>query len=816
MSLRFDLVVCAGFDGEVRAIEKLPDFENVRFHVHPTHCDLGESTWTGLGEAVDAYRREGCPAGVVGGYCLTRPANELGLDGTCRLYRKSQCTEWVAGKEALDRLHRDGALPVLPGWLRNWQSHVEARWGSDRKAAQSFFRDVARKVVLLDTGVYPGLDRELKAFGRFLHLPCEVYPAGLEHFRMALKQVVLSWRLDLLEAVAEERVAAIGRRLADYARVGHLLGAITSAKTMEGAETGVLELFRIVLAPREACYHSLESLSGRTVPEGSPLDRILTLNADQAWADDGTTMFVKIAHGREVLGVLELAGIEGSGLGDHGLDLALTLAGISGLGLSTVLMSRAIEAARERAASAEAALASDDEKLSRIFNYPLGIYRTTPLGKILDASPTLARMLGYPDVESLKTVSFWDLHSDPRDRDHKRAFLDASSMVGIFESLLRRPNGTSFWAEDSCRATKDAQGKVLFYEGIIEDITARKKMTDEHTWVVHLQAAVGEVSERLLSPTPIEEMSALVMDRARRLTSSVTAFVGHIDRQTGGLVPSAMTPDAGALLAEHPPGDASLHGGSGIWRWVLEKKRPIVIAVPSLDPRYTGMPKWHLPIGHFLAVPAIMSGTIVGLIVVANAENPYVERDLKAVERLADLYAIAVQRTRTEDALREMSLVDELTKAYNRRGFMTLAEQQIKIAHRTKKDMSLFYADLDDLKSINDTFGHEEGDAALVEAAALLRDVFRDSDIIARLGGDEFVVLAIDVAEGKVAALARRLREKLQARNARAETAYALSFSLGIVRYDPDKPCPLQELLTLADRKMYQDKTSKKGASAAA
>jgi diguanylate cyclase (GGDEF)-like protein len=147
---------------------------------------------------------------------------------------------------------------------------------------------------------------------------------------------------------------------------------------------------------------------------------------------------------------------------------------------------------------------------------------------------------------------------------------------------------------------------------------------------------------------------------------------------------------------------------------------------------------------------------------------------------------------------------------------MTLAEQQIKVAHRTKKQMSIFYADLDDLKKINDTFGHEEGDVALVEAAALLREAFRDSDIIARLGGDEFAVLTIDVAEGKAATLARRLREKIAARNSRPGQEYAISFSLGTARYDPDKPCSLAELLTAADRKMYQDKSARKAAAEAA
>jgi diguanylate cyclase (GGDEF)-like protein len=306
------------------------------------------------------------------------------------------------------------------------------------------------------------------------------------------------------------------------------------------------------------------------------------------------------------------------------------------------------------------------------------------------------------------------------------------------------------------------------------------------------------------------------MEHARRLTSSATAFVGHVDERTGRLIPAAMTPDAREMLDGHPGENGSIHDASEMWRWVLEKRKAILTNMPSLDPRYSGMPDWHFPVRHFLAVPAVMSGLIVGLIVVANPDVPYADRDLKAVERLATLYAIAVHRTRTEDELRDLSLVDELTKLYNRRGFMTLAEQQLKVAHRTKKDMALFYADLDDLKKINDGFGHDEGDAALVEAAGLLRDIFRDSDIMARIGGDEFVVLAIDVAEGKAASLVRRLREKLAARNARPGQHYSVSFSLGVARYEPEKPCALAELLVQADRKMYQDKSSKKLVSAAA
>ena len=816
MSRRLTLIACSTFSREIQALQSSPDLEDVQFLTQPTACDMTEAVWPGLGDVVGSCAGQGCAVGLLGGYCLGGAVRDHRLEQACRLYRESQCPEWVADRAVLDGLLRDGALPVLPGWLKDWERHVDARWPSDRKAALSFFRDAARKVVLLDTGVGPDLDRELRSFARFLRMPYEVHPAGLGYFRLALGRIASAWRLETLRTENSDRLAVVQDRAVDYPRFGRLVDAVAGAADLDRAQAALVEFFRAVLAPRDASFLPLEALSGRPVPEGSPLDRILALNADTARTDDGAKVYVKVASGREILGVLEITGPGGPDGDGREAGLAAAAARIGGVALAHVRTRLALEAARGRADTAEAALASGAEMMARTFSYPLGTYRMTPQGRIVEAAPQLARMLGFPDVAALKIVNYWDLHKDPHDRDHKQAYLDSTSMVGLFECQLKRANGTTLWVEDSCRAAKDAAGRVLYYDGVIEDITEKRRMKEEHDRVVRLQAAVGEVSERLLSATPIGEISSLVLDQARRLTASPSGFVGHVDQKTGGLVPAAMTPDARSMAGAHADAAARFHESSGMWRWVLEERRAIVTTLPSLDPRYRGMPDWHLPVGPFLAVPAIMSDAIVGLIVVANAENPYLERDLKAVERLAQLYAIAVQRTRTEDELRDLSLVDELTRVYNRRGFWTLAEQQVKVAHRSRKEMTLFYADLDDLKKINDALGHEEGDNALVEAADLLRDVFRDSDIIARIGGDEFVILAIDIAESRAAGLARRLRDRIQARNAAPGNAYALTFSVGLCRYDPDRPCSLQELLTEADRRMYLEKTSKKAAGAAA
>jgi diguanylate cyclase (GGDEF)-like protein/PAS domain S-box-containing protein len=163
-----------------------------------------------------------------------------------------------------------------------------------------------------------------------------------------------------------------------------------------------------------------------------------------------------------------------------------------------------------------------------------------------------------------------------------------------------------------------------------------------------------------------------------------------------------------------------------------------------------------------------------------------------------------------EEELRALTLTDSLTGLYNRRGFLTFAEQHLKIANRMKSRIYMLYADLDNLKRINDTFGHQEGDTALKETAKLLEETFRESDIISRIGGDEFVVMPIKDAEENVAAITARLGHNLKRYNAREDRKYSLSVSVGITFYDPDQPITVEELLHRCDKLMYKEKTGKK------
>lgn len=160
-----------------------------------------------------------------------------------------------------------------------------------------------------------------------------------------------------------------------------------------------------------------------------------------------------------------------------------------------------------------------------------------------------------------------------------------------------------------------------------------------------------------------------------------------------------------------------------------------------------------------------------------------------------------------EAMMRELALFDVLTGLYNRRGFLTYADHLLKLSDRTQRGLILIYADLDNMKRINDVFGHEQGDRALISIAGVLKKTFRHSDVIARVGGDEFAILALEARAESLDALRKRLNENLQRTEYNADPSHKLTFSLGIIYYNPEKPYPIEELLKKADRLMYKEKT---------
>jgi len=171
---------------------------------------------------------------------------------------------------------------------------------------------------------------------------------------------------------------------------------------------------------------------------------------------------------------------------------------------------------------------------------------------------------------------------------------------------------------------------------------------------------------------------------------------------------------------------------------------------------------------------------------------------------------LRIRHVHLQERLREMSNSDELTGLYNRRGFYAIAQQQLKVANRAKGEVALLFADMDKFKSINDQWGHQKGDEALVSMADILKQTFRESDLIARISGDEFALLLIDTPEKNMSFVFNRLQKNIDAFNIHSGGMFNLSLSIGMSVYYHDRPCSVDELLRQADRRMYEQKQLKK------
>ncbi len=196
------------------------------------------------------------------------------------------------------------------------------------------------------------------------------------------------------------------------------------------------------------------------------------------------------------------------------------------------------------------------------------------------------------------------------------------------------------------------------------------------------------------------------------------------------------------------------------------------------------------------------TGILVDITAQKNAEEQ-LENALKKVK------LVNQEKQNMINSLRTLSLMDELSGLYNRRGFIASAQEQLLIAERKHIRLYFVFLDIDNLKKINDAWGHKKGDEAISSFANILKASMRKSDIKGRLGGDEFAALVQKAPKSGVNTIISRLHKNLKEFNSKKEFLFELSASIGVAEYNSKKPCSIDELMSRADKLMYRDKKSR-------
>ncbi len=205
----------------------------------------------------------------------------------------------------------------------------------------------------------------------------------------------------------------------------------------------------------------------------------------------------------------------------------------------------------------------------------------------------------------------------------------------------------------------------------------------------------------------------------------------------------------------------------------------------------------------------VMSGTddeTMAIKALQKGAQEYLVKGKVQSHALSRILRYAIMRHKGRVELQSLSLVDDLTGLYNKRGFILFAQQQLSLSVRAKRGMILFFIKLNGLKEIKDKSGHQSGDLALIETASILKEVFRDSDIVGRHAEDEFTAIAIESFDANNEIIITRLQDDLYSSNKQANRLYELSLSIGTAYYDTEELCSIEKLINRAEESMNEQR----------
>ena len=426
-------------------------------------------------------------------------------------------------------------------------------------------------------------------------------------------------------------------------------------------------------------------------------------------------------------------------------------------------------------------------------------------GNIININSHFSKIFGY----TLKEIRGRNIDEGmiyPEDKIEEGKRFTQKVLDGFFEheTIRKKKNGTLFPVIISASPfmiDKKPQGTIVLYK----DISERKHSE-------RLNTVLYNISKAANSNISLDQLYPLIHKELGTIIDTTNFHIALLDEKENKICFKYFFDEIDKISIT-----LKYNNFGSLSACVIKNGQPLLVNRRQIDKMVTQgkIMKSHLGTltdkTIWLGVPLRVEDKVIGTMSVLNYTNShlYSQKDIKIMEFVSEQIATAIQRKQMEEEMEKLAHFDSLTGACNRGYGLSLLERELKFARRRKTPSLLAYVDIDNFKDINDAFGHAEGDQILKEVVILLKSTLREIDIICRMGGDEFLLIFPDSSLKDLSRIKERFNKNLIKLNQTINKPYKIGFSMGISCYDPDNPQHMDELIRIADNRMYEEKKKK-------
>jgi diguanylate cyclase (GGDEF)-like protein/PAS domain S-box-containing protein len=454
----------------------------------------------------------------------------------------------------------------------------------------------------------------------------------------------------------------------------------------------------------------------------------------------------------------------------------------------------------------EEALRKSQQKFDSLFrSSPEALVYVDEKSNILDINSQFTKLFGYT-LEEIKGRNINDGMIHPQDKIEEAEYLYQKSLLSSyynFESIRKKKNGFLFPVNIS--------GSQVVIEGKVKGRIASYRDITQFIQNEKLQQVLYNISKAANSPISLGQLYPIIHRELGNIIDTTNFFIALTDYQKDEVY--------FPYFVDEKDKDFPIINFSetnSLTVYVIKTDQPLLADYKKLKKmvaqRELNVIGTITEKSIWLGVPLKVESKTIGAMAVQSYTNPklYSEKDIEIMEFVSNQIATAIERKRMEEKLQKLIRIDSLTGCYSRGYGLELLDRQIKLSYRSKSHLLLAFLDIDNFKSINDTFGHDEGDKVLKEVVELFKSTLREVDIICRMGGDEFLLIFPDNSLKDASLIRERLNKKLTKLNQTLKKPYKVGLSIGLSEYNPANPQPIDELIQIADQGMYKDKQNKK------